>query len=428
MNILDIEKLEIPSDSGVYFFKNKSEILYIGRATNLRDRVKSYFKDDLIATRGPLLVDMISKSNYLEWEVADSVLEAIILENKLIKELQPRFNTKEKDDKSYNYIVITKEEWPKVMVVRGRELEKDSKYRKTFGPYINSGLLREALKIIRKIFPFIDDKSSKKYSELFYRNLGLSPSVDGVNSHEEYLKNIKYISDFLDGKKKQILLSLEKDMNICAKNQEFEKAGQIRNKIKALNHIHDIALIKKEHEEERKSNEERKNNELSKEGANKEIFRIEAYDISHLSGFDAVGSMVVMENGELNKAEYRKFKIKSGEGNNDSLNTEEIIRRRIAHNEWRIPDLIVLDGSNIEINSAKRAIEKAVGNSVIWRKIPIVSVLKDSRHKAKEIRGEEKALKITEKMKDEILLLNSEAHRFAIFYQKNIRKNKFIYE
>ena len=149
-------KSQLPDTPGVYFFKDgEGSILYIGRATSLRDRVKSYFALDLFATRGQLLVDMISRAAKIEFKETDSVLEAIILEANEIKKHQPYYNTKEKDDRSYNWVIITDEEFPRVFLERERTLEKgvDYEIKKKFGPYTEGGLLREALRLVRKIFP-----------------------------------------------------------------------------------------------------------------------------------------------------------------------------------------------------------------------------------------------------------------------------------
>ena len=175
MNLQDFKNLNFPDAPGIYFFKDASgEILYIGRATSLKDRVKSYFSNDLIQTRGPLLVDMVTKATTIEYIQTDSVLEAIILESNEIKKYQPYFNTKEKDNKSYNFVVITDEEFPRVLIARARTLEQLSeeelgfKIKYQFGPYPQGSLLRDALKIIRKIFPFRVAKANLNNNETFY--------------------------------------------------------------------------------------------------------------------------------------------------------------------------------------------------------------------------------------------------------------------
>ena len=211
MSSIDQAK-NFPDTSGVYLFKKGKEILYIGKATSLKDRVRSYFSNDLINTRGQFIVGMVGKAEKIHYFKTDSVLEAIILEANLIKKYQPKYNTKEKDDKSYNYVIITKEDFPRVLLIRGRELEKlDSqssglnvKYK--FGPYPNGSAIKEGLKIIRKIFPFRDKcvpyeylPSNKvtKARPCFNRQIGLCPGVCmGEISRKEYgdiIRNIKFL-------------------------------------------------------------------------------------------------------------------------------------------------------------------------------------------------------------------------------------------
>src|SRR3989344_5256078 len=175
MNNKILKKIKIPDKPGVYFFKKGKNVLYIGKATSLKDRVRSYFGKDLIATRGLLIVDMVFKANNSKFQKCDSVLEALILEVNLIKKHQPYYNTKEKSDKSFNYVCITKDELPKILIVRGRLVESKI-FNRIFGPYPNGGQLREALKIVRKIFPFLDDKS-KNYLE-FYKQINLIPDLN----------------------------------------------------------------------------------------------------------------------------------------------------------------------------------------------------------------------------------------------------------
>ena len=154
----------MPDKPGVYFFLDKDKKpMYIGKATSLKDRVRSYFGKDLISTRGPLILDMVFKSKGLKWVETDSVLEALILEANLIKKYQPIYNSKEKSDKSFNYVGITKEIYSRVVIVRGKDLETEKSHLKSvYGPYTSSSTLKEALKIIRKIFPFFDEKSRVK--------------------------------------------------------------------------------------------------------------------------------------------------------------------------------------------------------------------------------------------------------------------------
>ncbi len=424
MKIDKFKKLNLPEKPGVYFFlgtpkrseggASKEEILYIGKATSLKDRVRSYFGKDLIETRGPLLVDMVFKASDIKWQETDSVLEALILEANLIKKHQPYYNTKEKDDKSFNYVCITKDELPKILTIRGRNLVKN-KYKSVYGPYPNGGQLTEALKIIRKIFPYLDDRS-KNYHE-FYKQINLAPDLE---KKKEYLRNIRHIQLFFEGKKKMVLKNLAKEMKSNAKAREFEKAGIIKRQIFSLNHINDVALIK----EDRMLSldlsarpELLRNVGYSQINPQKAIFRIEAYDIAHMSGKNMVGVMTVVENGEVNKSEYKKFKIRTQSDANDTGALKEVLERRLAHHEWQYPRLIVVDGSTAQMNTAK----KVLATSGI--EIPIVGVVKDERHRPKNIIGDKGYAKKYDK---EILLANNEAHRFAINYHKNTRNKNFI--
>lgn len=414
-----LKKLNIPDKPGVYFFVDGTKILYIGKATSLKSRVRSYFGKDLIATRGPLILDMVFKAKDIKWKETDSVLEALILEANLIKKYQPYYNTKEKDNKSFNYVCITKEEIPKVVIKRERDLLQQQQnfsrltlprvrggthttknlavaFANTYGPYPNGNQLKEALKIIRKIFPFYDDKS-KNYKE-FYRQIELAPNTE---KREEYIRNIRNIKLFLSGKKSKIITDLKREMKIYAKDQKFERAGEIKRQIFALEHINDVSLIKSD------------NISVSSQAS----FRIEAYDIAHMSGKNMVGVMTVVEDGNVNQNEYRKFKIKTQSGSNDTGALLEVLERRLTHPEWRYPNLIVLDGSTAQINTAEKLLKR------IGMTTPVVAVTKDDRHRARDIKGDKD---IVRKYEKEILLANSEAHRFAIKYHKDMRNRNFL--
>ena len=389
----NFKKLRLPDRPGVYFFLKNRKIIYIGKATSLRDRVKSYFGKDLIETRGPILVDMVFRADKIKWQTTDSVLEALILEAELIKKHQPKYNTKEKSDKSFNYVSLTKEKLPKVIIVRGKTLNLKI-YKKVFGPYPNSSQLKEALKIVRRIFPFLDEKS-KNYLE-FYRQINLVPDL---NDRKLYLQNIRNIILFFSGKKQQIFKNLKKEMKEYAKKREFEKAGEIKRQIFALQHINDVALLKQENKKE------------------KNLFRIEAYDIAHMGGKNMVGVMVVVNDGEVEKSEYKKFKIRTQDSSNDTGALKEVLERRLAHTEWTYPNLIVVDGGIAQINVARKILNNLKVN------IPVVSVVKDEHHKARAIMGDRE---LGLKYKREILLANSESHRFAIAYHKKMRNRNFL--
>lgn len=402
MQAKDLKKKKLPDTPGVYFFKKGKTILYIGKATSLRDRVKSYFNRDLISARGPAIVKMIGEARAVDFQKTDSVLEALILEAHLIKKHQPIYNTREKDDKSFNYIVITKEDIPRVMVVRGKDLAEkypanNRKY--LFGPFPSGFIFKEAMKLIRKLFPYYDtpvpvfEMTSKARSGKlkFNRSIGLYPQEEV--SRREYARTIQHIRLFLEGKKSALLKRLEREMKEYAKKQEFENAQALKRTIFGLKHIQDISLLKRE----------------TRELPAQQTFRIEAYDVAHTSGKATVGVMVVVEGGAAKGSDYRKFKIRTVDQANDTASLSEVLTRRLGHAEWPLPSLIVVDGGKAQISAASKIL-KDFGYA-----IPVVSVVKDERHKPREVLGTSRG---NEK---DILLANAEAHRFAVKYHRKRR-------
>jgi len=393
MKLVDFQQFNLPDSPGVYFFQKGKDILYVGKATSLKDRVKSYFAPRILSTRSPLIAKMLEEAERVEFIQTDSVLEALILEANEIKKNQPYYNSKEKDDKSYNFVTITKEEFPKVTITRGLG---------TYGPFPYGGELKEALKIIRKIFPYRDVKCKLSGKPCFNAQIGLCPGpCAGWISKLEYRKIIRNIKLFFEGKKETLIRILEKEMKTLAKAQKFEEAEKVKGQLFALNHIQDVALIKAD--------------------VSKTVFdigfRIEAYDIAHISGTNVVGVMTVVENGEVAKSQYRKFKIRADK-NDDTKNLKEVLSRRFGHPEWRFPNLIVVDGGQSQLNVARKITN-----------IPAVAVTKDEHHRAREILGL-KGLALNtnsqgQTLERAILLANSEAHRFAIKYHRLLRSKGF---
>ncbi len=412
MKSQDLKKFNLPDAPGVYFWRKGKEILYIGKATSLRDRVRSYFSKDLIQTRGPGILDMVMIADRVDFEVTETVLEALMLEASLIKKHQPKYNVKVKDNKSFAYVIITDEVFPRIGTVRGRTLQvqkqMDSlpvKIKYTFGPFPSYSTLLSGLRILRKIFPYRDMKSINPAHDRFYQQLHLSPDHTNSEIKNAYHETIQHIVRFLRGNKKGIITDLKKKMNLYAKRLEFEQADMIKKQIWALEHINDISLIKRDFYEDQPL----------------ESFRIESYDIAHMSGKNTVGVMTVVENGHADKASYRKFKIRHRpEGSvHDLANLAEIIERRYRHTEWPVPNMIVVDGGQVHYQHID-ALLKKIG---IRKQIQLVAVVKDHRHKPKAILGDDKIIK---KYKKDILLANSESHRFAINYHTLLRNKNFL--
>ena len=420
MQAKQLTKLKLPAKPGVYIFRdNKHRPLYIGRATSLKDRVRSYFAADLIATRGPRLVDMVAKGKTVTWQETGSVLEAILLENQLIKRYQPFYNVDERDDKSAQYVVITAETWPRVFLARARDLEQARtagtlpyRIKKVFGPYPEAGLIKEALKILRKLFPFKDQRSNDPRHDAFYRSLGRSPEGDDSQAKIRYQHTVRQLIMFFEGRKDQLKKSLTREMNAAAKDLAFEEADRLKRLIYALDHIRDMALIKRAADDF----ELILGDSSSKEGGKpkRPDFRMEAYDIAHLSGTNVVGAMVVSTNGQLEPAAYRRFKL-SNDRNDDLKGLAEILTRRLNHPEWNYPDLIVVDGDE---RHRRRAAEILSAGRL---GIPVVAVTKDEKHRARKLLGDPA---FTGKLSRQIIALNAEAHRFVIAYHRHKRRLK----
>lgn len=405
MDTLGKKQAKLPDAPGVYFFIGKrKEVLYIGRATSLARRVPSYFARDLREKRSPLIEKMVAEAKAVEWLTTDSVLEAVLLEVRLIRTHKPPYNTISKDDKSYNHVVITDEEFPRVLVLRAKDLRDaraDVRYRKVYGPFTSGKLLRDALKIIQRIFRFYDVRTplSGKVGKVtrgvlnFNRQIGLYPDAVGEAA---YARTIRHLELFFEGKKEKVIAELTKEMMRAAKREEFEEANRLKQKVLALKHIQDIALVRDDlrtHRDDRR-------------------IRIEAYDVAHLSGTNMVGVMTVVENGTPDSSAYRTFTVRSLSGANDPAALREVIERRMAHPEWPYPDLIVVDGNSVQ----KRVAERAVKSAELF--IPVVAVVKDERHRPREILGTSKLIGEHETA---ILLSNAEAHRFAVAFHRKKR-------
>ena len=433
------EKLnKLPNNPGVYtFLDDKKKILYIGKATNLKSRVGSYFqgRDE----RGMRIVSMVAQIADIKIQETDSVLEALILESNLIKKFQPKYNVERKDDKSFSYAVITKEEFPRILILRETNItsprknpsptlpfKKGESYSSLFGPYTSKKQLEIALKIIRKIFPYHSNKQKTEKGCLDFQ-LGRCPGpYAGVISKAGYAQNIRGIKMILKGKKKSLLKRMEKEMQELSNHRQYEQAADIRNKIFALKHIQDVALISEDKNPSLTLPLKKGENLISpfEKGGLRGIFRIEAYDISDISGQYAVGSMVVFSDGEPDKSQYRKFKIKTIKGSNDVGMMAEVLFRRFRHMEWPKPDLILLDGGKGHVNMGSKILQE------LSLDIPIVGVAKGPGRK--NLKFKILNLKLDQKIQnildDNFLVKNimGEAHRFAISYHKKLRKRNFL--
>ena len=408
----------IPGTPGVYLMLDgDGKILYIGKAVNLLRRVSSYFTRPH-DYRIEKLVSLIKKIDFQKTETA---LEALFLEAELIKKHQPPYNVLEKDDKSFLYVEITNERFPRVLLVRGKSLASG----KRFGPFIYGGAIRAAIRILRKIFPFathppgelktnnsklktkrnssslvVGHKLSVNMRSCFDYQIGLCPGTCiGAVDPKEYRKSIKNLTLIFEGKKRRVLAGLERDMKAAAKALEFERAERIRRQVFALRHIQDVAVIS--------------DSSVVLNGESLPNYRIEGYDISNISGTSAVGSMVVFRGSAPDKNEYRKFRIRTVHQSNDVGMLREVLRRRFK-NPWELPSLILIDGGLPQVNTARSVLGE------VGLRIPVVGIAKGPTRKKNEFVGA-----IPQGIQERTLVrVRDEAHRFAISYYRKLHRNR----
>lgn len=381
----------------------KGSVIYVGKAVSLKRRVRQHFE----RPHGPHIPEMTRQVVEIDYVEKPTALEALILEANLIKHYWPKYNVLQKDNKSFMYLAITDEEYPRPLLVRGTDLDDDSakKYKVVFGPYTSSRSLKAALDLVRKAFPWSNCIPGQKRA-CFNYHLKLCPGVCiGVADKKVYQKTIRDLIKFFEGKKEDILKAYQKEMKEASKEKRYEEAAALRNKIFFLEHIQDVAVLKRDDEQA-------------------DLFgRIEGYDISNISGTSQVASMVVFENGAPAKAEYRKFKIKTVEGSNDVASMRETLMRRLKHREWRKPDLILIDGGLPQVHAAEEVLHH------LNLQIPVVGIAKGRERKRNDIicsRVSVELCDLCNKYVDLLASVRDEAHRFAIAYHRKLRSKRFL--
>lgn len=353
-----IDKLaDLPKSPGVYFHKDASgQIIYVGKAAVLRNRVRQYFQKS--RGRDPKTEALVREIADLDWMVVDSEIEALFLEAEMIRRYMPRYNILLRDDKAMSYIRVDYDsDYPTVSTTR-RPLDDGARY---FGPYNSTTTIRQALKLLRRVFPYATRRIVGQKRATLHYHLGLDPGLEeGRTSLEDYRANLRKLMAIIEGKRETIEKELEKDMQRFAKQAKYEEAAKVRNQLFALRGLTQQVLFS-----------DKEFMDISKDHALNELvsllslptypYRIEGYDISHQQGTDVVASMVVFTNGVSNKSEYRKFKTKINH-NNDFYNMNETIRRRLSDKNrkaWGVPNLILIDGGKGQLDAAIKARDEA---------------------------------------------------------------------
>jgi excinuclease ABC subunit C len=417
------ELKKLPKSPGVYCFLNKEgKIFYIGKASNLKKRISNHFQKPVF--KEEFFINEIEKIGYIK---TDSEIEALILEAELIKKEKPKFNVVWRDDKNYFFVVMTKEKFPQVFITHQPKKIKNSVF---VGPFVDGKALKEALKVLRKIFPFRSCKKIPKRACLWY-HLGYCPGpctlkfsnleIKSSFLEKESQNNAKRILEILKYGKKDILKKLKRKMKESAKKLNFEEAIKIREQIQGLERIlaHSNILEKNITFVEENSLKKKLENFFQI----KEISKIEAFDISNIQGTFAVGAIVGFLGESLKEKFFRKFKIKFEKKPDDLMMTKEILERRFSHPEWGIPELILLDGGKAHLNLALQ-IKK---NFPEFEKTKIFTIAKGTQKIFIEGQNKPILLKNLEKeIANFILNLNKKVHKFAISYHRKIREKSLL--
>jgi len=361
---------------GIYMFQDKSgRILYIGKATNLRNRVRSHFSKQDNSPQSPLILKGgIEKITDIDWIETDDEKQALLLENELIKKYKPRYNIQWRDDKSYFWVIFSEDEWPRVRVAHKSQIANG---KSPIGPFTNGRELSQLLRALRRVLPFRTCKNPYNKPCLQW-HIGLCPAHNG-KLHIAYSKSLN---------------TYKNSLNAFA---QFLKlyAG--------------------------------------------EPIRIEAYDISNIHGVWSTGSMIVFEGAKPKKSDYRRFKIKTVQSANDVAMIKEVIKRRFGHPEWPSPDLVLIDGGRAQLSAAlqiarlasqakranriSRIVKKSDRFAISDERIAIIALAKREEEIYTEYSA--KILKLNT-LPTEIKLIfqaiRNEAHRFAIFYYRHLHR------
>jgi len=498
---MDVKKQlkNLPTISGVYLFRDsKREILYIGKAVNLRSRVRSHFNNPK---------SWLSQVAKIETRPTNSEITALILESQLIKKHRPPYNVQWKDDKNYFYVAVTSETFPRIFITHqppqatvyglqsterdtqdtdnakqvikewgsnsrplatNRRLSTVDRRPIAIGPFVDGNALKSTLRVLRKIFPFRSCKTMPRHPCLQY-HLGrcLAPcllqgkaqsvkrkaTTQNLKLQKEHPRNTNVLSKILRGQKSATLSKLKKAMVQAGQKQNFEQAAKIRDQMTGLEKVLvNSQIIKPLLNKKVLKTKNYKSKMVSEAGPLKTSWygRVEAYDISNISGESAVGSMIVFENGQPKKSNYRRFKIKTVRGANDIAMIKEVLQRRLRHHEWPFPDNILIDGGPAQLNAA---LEVMAQNSPTPA-LPLSTEggeLKTKNYKSKMMsevgpiethvfslaKKQEKLYNTKNhspiplaKLKPEVGFLiqriRNEAHRFALNYHRQLRKRQLL--
>jgi len=428
---LEIKELsKAPQTIGIYKFLRGKEVIYVGKAVNLKARLTSHLQN---ARLDPKEAKLITESDHVRVIPTPSEFAALLLEAKLIQQLHPKYNIRWRDNKSYLYIRITKAAYPKVLLARATDIELKSKDQ-FFGPFQGTRLAQDLIREIRKVTPFCTRTKIGK-SPCFHSKIGQCDPCPNVISqaHEEgiknelktqYRKNIRQVVRILKGQTELVTKDLNEQIQHLSQEQRYEDALVIRNRLLRFERLITQTLGLKEEPpspaDTQQALESLKDVFSPYFSALKELGRIECYDVSNLGGGQATASLVVLTNGQIDKSQYKKFKIRGNKDLGDVGMLKEVIERRFK-NKWPKPNLIVVDGGKPQVRKVREAL-RALEN-----KTPLIGIAKGPD---RLVIGVEKLptkrLPISHPGFNLIRLLRDESHRFSRGYHLLLRNKALL--
>lgn len=406
----------LPAEPGVYFHRDdKGKIIYIGKAAILKNRVMSYFQNKHRDPKTRLLVADIADT---EWITVGSEVEALFLESEFIKRYKPKYNIDLKDDKNFTYVKISADDFPVISYVR-RPMDDKAHY---YGPFTSSDALKRAMRMLRKVFPYVTHANWPNRGCLQY-HLGLCPGPEaGAITSAEYKKSVRRLELYLHGEQTKLMTDLEKDMQRAAAKHDFETAARLRDQLTDLKSFRKQMIFG-----DTEAFDLTRDQALTGLAERLELAgvprRIEAFDISHLGGVDNVASMVVFTDGAANRDDYRRFKMNLT-GNDDYAHMKEVITRRFGPkhaSEWPMPNLLLIDGGQPQLAAALSVLDG------MGLKIPAIGLAKREEEIIRRIgegstaRFESILLPASSHILQLLQRVRDEAHRFAITYQTILR-------
>ncbi len=403
--------LQLPKTSGVYLFYSGKELIYIGKAINLKERARNHFQQP--SYRDNLFITQVDRIGYIE---TNSEVEALLLEAQLIKQHMPKYNVLWKDDKKYFYVAFSPaESGLPYLFLTHQKIEQKTEF---IGPFIEGKALKKVLKFLRKPFPYYSAKKHPRVKCMYcHLDLCPGPTPDAV----AYKKDIKRLILILKGQRSRVLSDLRKEMAQLAKNQDFEAAGHVRDRMVALQRIMDHTHVIENSYQTGKPEALESLRRII--GSEQPILKVECYDISNIQGKQATGSMVVSVNGMIEKSQYKKFRIRMKQEPNDIAMLKEVFTRRLTHPEWGYPQVMLIDGGIAQLNAAITIKNEHPET----QSIRVISIAKGKRELFIEGQPQPIPLKhLPQDVYNLIVHMDDEAHRFAVSYHTKLRKKNLL--